>query len=230
MPLEAVITDVTRMRIPNVCIAATGQGPTMRLNNPQPKEEWVRSVGGLAPGDIVSLEWKPSRPPTPPHMEDGEWDPATFAKHRRLTEAELVDLLSANAFTSVQRAFGAPWFRGSGGNAAFQPETGTRSLASVFARSVRAYPDDEGIRVDFVDDQDSWRRVPLEDWIVRQHQKECPGCSSRFSQFLANELQGGKAVLRVGLARQFEIGGHPSACWMQVNHILLMPPKRKHFV
>ena len=230
MLLEAVISDVTRMQIPNVCIAALHKGRTIRLDSPQPKEQWVKSIGGLVPGDVVSLDWKPSPKPVLPHTEDGEWNPATFTKHHRLAEMELITLLSANALRSVQDAFGTPCVRGSGGNAAFQPRTGIRSVASVMAQSVRAYPDDDGIRVDFADDEDSWTTVPLQDLIVRQHQKQCPACSSQFSRFIANEFQGDMAVLRVGLAREFAIGGHPSLCWMQVNHIFLIPPKRKHFL
>lgn len=230
MLLEAIITDVTRMRYGNVCIAAAHQDRAIRLHNPQPKDQWVRSIGGLAPGDVVSVDWQQAQILHPPHAEDGKWDPATFVKRHRLTETELADLLSANAFRSVQDAFGAPWIRGTGDNAAFRPGKGARSLASILTRSVRVYPHFEGIRVDFIDTQDAWTRVPLEDLIVRQHQKQCPTCASHLSHLLADELQGSNAVLRVGLARQFQAGGHPSACWMQVNHIFLVPAKRNHFV
>jgi len=230
MSHELTVTDVTRMRAPNVCVAGVHQGRTIRLNIPPPTDEWVTSIGGLMPGDVVSVDCGPAAGPVPPHVEDGQWIRATFAKLHRLTEAELVDRLAANALAGVRQAFGAPWFCGKGGNAAFQPGTGTRSLASILTRSVRAYPDDDGIKVDFVDDGDSWTRVPLQDLIVRQHQKRCRACSQRFAQLLASEFQDGEAVLRVGLAREFPIGGHPSACWMQVNHVFLIPPKRKHFV
>ena len=231
MSPEVIITDITRMQPPNgVCIAADHKGRTIRLADPTPTDEWVASVGGLIPGDVVSVDWKPTRKPVPPHLEDGEWVRRTFSKRHRLTEGQLVDYLSAKAFRSVRDAFGTPWLRGKGGNAAFQPRAGTRSLASVSVPSVRAYPDDDGIKVDFVDDGDSWTRVPLQDLIVRQHQKRCRVCSQRFAQLLASEFQGGKAVLRVGLAREFPIGGYPKACWMQVTHIFLIPPKRKHFV
>jgi hypothetical protein len=230
MLLEAIITDVTRMQSPYVCVAAVHQDRTIRLANPQPKDEWIASVGGLMPGDVVSLDCRPIPKPAPPHTEDCKWDPTTFVKRRRLTETKLADLLSANAFTSVQGAFGAPCDRGSRGNAAFQPGTGARSLASILARSVQVYPDFDGIRVGFVDTQEAWTRVPLEDLIVRQHQNQCTTCASHLSRLLANEFQGSNAVLRVGLGRQFQARGHPSACWMQVNHIFLMPSKRNHFV
>ena len=230
MAIEAIITDVTRMRLPNVCIAALHEDRAIRLDTPQPSDTWVRSLGGLTPGDVVSVNWQPSRKATPPHTEDGEWDPSSFRKLSRLTEEELPRRLSVNAFDSAQAAFGAPWIRGAGGNAAFRPGRGSRSLCSILARSVRAYPHFEGIKVDFVDSRDSWTRSPLEDLTVRQHQKQCRVCSSRLPTLLASEFQGTDAVLRVGLARQFQAGGHPMACWMQVNHIFLLPSKRQHFV
>jgi hypothetical protein len=230
MLLEAVITDVTRMQSPYVCVAAVHQGRNIRLHNPRPDDRWVKSIAGLVPGDVVSVDWQQAQS-LPPHTEDGKWHPATFVKRHRLTETELADLLSANAFTSVQDVFGAPWFRGKAGNAAFQPGKGARSLASILARSVQVYPDFDGIRVDFVDTQEAWTGVPLEDLIVRQHQNQCTTCASHLSRLLANEFQGSDAVLRVGLGRQFQARGYPSAaCWMQVNHIFLMPAKRKHFV
>jgi hypothetical protein len=230
MSPELIITDVTRMRAPKVCVAGVHQHRTVRLNDPHPTDEWVTSIDGLVPGDVVSLEWKPASKALPPHTEDVEWEPRSFTKHHRLAETDLVDLLSANSFTGVREAFGAPWFVGEGGNAAFQPGRGKRSLASVMVRSPQVYPHFEGIKVDFADSQDSWTRVRLEDLIVRHHQKRCTTCSSQLSSLLAKEFEGEKAVLRLGLARQFQAGHHPSACWMQVNHIFLIPPKRKHFV
>jgi hypothetical protein len=230
MPLEAIITDVTRMRGPNICVAAVQQGRAIRLHSPQPKDQWVASVGGLVPGDVVSVDWRQTQSLQPPHTEDGSWDQSTFVKCHRLAETELADLLSADAFSSVEDAFGAPCDRSVRGNAAFQPGTGARSLASILARSVRVYPDLDGIRVDFVDTQEAWTGVPLEDLLVRQHQNQCPTCASQLSRLLADDFQGSNAVLRLGLGRQFQARGHASACWMQVNHIFLMPPKRRHFV
>jgi len=228
MSPEVIITDVTRMQPPNrVCIAADHKGRTIRLADPTPTDEWIASVGGLLPGDVVSVDWKPARRPVPPHREDGEWVRRTFSKRRRLTEEQLTDYLSAKAFRSIRDAFGAPCHHGSGGNAAFQPGTGTRSLASIWARSVRAYPHDEGIRVDFADDEGTWRGAPLQDLVVRQHQRQCPACSLRFSRLLTSEFQAEKALLRVGLTRKW---GEPPLCWLQVTHIFPIPLERKHFV
>ena len=229
MKIDAIITDVTRMRAPKVCIAALHEDRAIRLDTPQPTEHWVRSLGGLNPGDVVSLGWQAKPGATAPHREDGEWEPASFRRLNHLTEDKLVKHLASRADDSVRAAFGDPWFLGTAGNAAFRPGSGRRSLASIRAQTVEVYPHFEGIRVDFRESQDAWTRVPLEDLIVRQHQRACRTCSSRLSALLAGEFQGGRAILRVGLSRPFRTPQYPPACWMQVNHIFLIPSRRKHF-
>jgi len=228
MSPEVIITDITRMQLPNgVCIAADLKGRTIRLADPPPRDEWVASVGGLVPGDVVSVNWKPTRKPVPPHVEDGEWDPKTFVKRHRLTEDLLAKHLSTGAFTCAEDAFGAPWIRGSGGNAAFRPGEGTRSLATIKVATVKVDVSFGKMRVAFQDTRQRWAAVPLQDLMVKQHQERCQVCASNLAQALKREFEGAHALLRVGLAREW---GDPSACWMQVNHIFLIPPKPKHFV
>ena len=227
---EAVVTDVTRMQGNNVCIAALRGGNSIRLNSPAPKDHWLRSIGGLTPGDAVSLTWRAARRCHRPHLEDGDWNPALFTKVHRLPDDELIKLLSANAFRSIKDAFGKPCFYSESGNAAFTPSKGARSLASVIVSSVRAYPYGEGVRADFVDDRREWTRVPIEDLVIRDHQTNCSSCSSSLPALLASEFGGTQAVLRVGLARPFEAKPNAAACYLQVNHVFLIPSKRDHFV
>ncbi len=228
--MKTIITDVTRMRITNVCVAAVSGDRTIRLDSPQPNDKWVESLGGLVPGDIVSVDWKPTKGAAAPHKEDGEWVSSSFEKLRRLTEEELIDHLSKKAFNSAREAFGKPSARGTGGNAGFAPGRGPRSLATILVQSVQVYPHFEGIRVDFADRHDSWTRVPLQDLTVRRHQNQCSLCRRRLADLLAQEFGGEDALLRVGLSRPFSTPQHRTLCWMQVNHIFLIPSKRKHFV
>jgi hypothetical protein len=231
MLLEAIITDITRMQLPNgVCVAAVHQGRTIRLANPPPRDEWVASVGGLMPGDIVSLDCRPISRPTPPHTEDCDWDPTTFVKRRRLTADALTDRLSADAFDCVEDAFGTPWFCGAYGNAAFRPGEGARSLATIRAISVKVHVLFGKIRVIFEDGRNRWAAVPLQDLLVKQHQQQCRTCASNLGQALKREFEGAPAMVRVGLAREWRVPGQRSACWMQVNHIFLRLSKRNHFV
>ncbi len=214
----------------NVCIAALNQGKSLRLHSPAPREQWLRSIGGLRPGDIVSLSWKLRRRYQRPHLEDGDWSPAVLSKVDRLPEDELVKRISSKAFRTIERAFGKPCFYSENGNAAFTPGKGSRSLASVMASSVRVYPYADGVRVDFADERRQWTMAPIEDLAIRNHQARCSSCASNLPQLLAAEFEGAQALLRVGLGRPFQAGdGTPATCYLQINHIFLIPSKRKHF-
>ena len=227
---QVVITDVTRMQGDKVCIAALDQGKPIRLYEPSPNELWLRSIDGLRPGDAVSITWKSPRRCRRPHVEDSDWNPSSFIKTDPLADGDFVQHLSAGAFPSVRKAFGQPCFHSQGGNTAFKPDKGSRSLASVAAGPVRVYPHEEAIRVDFTDEADEWKMVPLEDLAVRMHQTHCQPCSSDLPGWLASEFEGARAILRVGLGRPFKAKDLSPACWLQVNHVFLMPSKRKHFV
>lgn len=232
---EAIITDVTRMLPPKVCIAALQGDRTIRLNHPQPNEHVLASFGGLVTGDRVMVEWLDNPFYVPPHVEDGSWEPETFRKLGRLTKSELVDLLLPKAARSVEEAFGAEWFRSERGNGAFHPGVGERSLASILVRDVRVYQWFNGVRVDFADSLGRWTMVPLEDLSVRRHQELCQDCLtnvSRVSGFdlnLRKEFSGRDVLLRVGLTRPFEAERQETACWLQVTGVYPIGKKRQHF-
>jgi len=228
-PAKVVITDVTRMQDNRVCIAALHRRARIRLHEPQPEEVWLRSVGGLGPGDVVSLSWKTPRHVRRPHIEDADWNPASLEKVDRLPEDELVRQMTALAFSSLQDAFGKPCFFSDDGNAAFPPDKGSRSLAFLMVNSVRAYSYGDGVRVDFRDSDREWTMAPFEDLRVRIHQVQCGSCSAGLSESLTSEFEGREALLGVGLGRPFQYGDNPAACYLQVNHIFLIPSRRKHF-
>lgn len=226
---DVVITGVTRMQGDNVCIAARLGRETIRLHDPSPKEQWLRSIGSLSPGDIASVTWKLPRHHRRPHLEDRDWNPSAFTKVDQLPEEELTKRLSASAFLSIHDAFGRPCFYSDNGNAAFPPNKGSRSLASITVSSVRVYPYGDGARTDFADARCEWTMIPIEDLTVRNHQSHCDSCSGNLAEALAGEFDGSQAILRMGLGRPFQAGDNPPACWLQVNHIFLIPSKRTHF-
>ena len=233
--VHAIITDVTRMLPPRVCIAAMHNSQTIRLGSPQPNEQILRSLGGLIPGDRVSVEWLTNPFSKRPHLEDGVWQPQSIRKLGRLTKSELVEVLLPGAARSVEEAFGPAWFRGNAGNGAFQPDHGERSLATLLVSDVRVYQWFEGVRVDFKDAYGTWTMVPLEDLSVRRHQKLCSDClasSGRVSGFdlnLRKEFWDRDVVLRVGLTRPFTADGQATACWLQVTGVYPIGKKRRHF-
>ena len=230
VPAEVVITDVTRMQGNRVCIAVLHRRSRIRLHEPQPDKVWLGSVGGIGVGDVVSLSWKAPRQVHRPHVDDADWNPATLEKLRRISEDQLISKMTALAFSSVRDAFGRPMFYSDNGNAAFAPDKGARSLAFLAVSSVRAYPHEGGVRVDFTDSERRWMMAPMEDLNVRTHQAQCSSCSAGLSELLASEFEGDKALMAVGLGRPFEHGSSPAACYLQVNHIFHIPSRRKHFV
>ncbi len=230
MRLEARITDVTSLGSPRVCVAALVGNRTIRLHSPTPSESWIDNIGSLRPGELIVVEWQPRRKPYPPHVEDGDWNPTACIKLKGLPEDELTRQLNRAAFESVEEVFGPPWIEARNGNCAFQPGKGSRSLASVRASSVTVRVQSGKVRVAFEDARRSWTGVPLQDLAVKRHLNGCKSCQSRGENRLQSEFNGSPALLRVGLAREFQVGDYPSACWMQINHIFLMPSKRKHFV
>ncbi len=227
---SAVVTDVTRMQGDRVCIAAHDGRGSIRLHEPPPTDRWLDSIRSLAPGDVISVECRSPRQCQKPHVEDRVWNPTTFQKLTTLPASDLADRLSQSAFGSIKDAFGKPRFYSDNGNAAFAPGRGSRSLASLVVSSVRVYLCERGIRVDFVDDRDRWTMAPLEDLSVRRHQAQCTSCRSSLASLLSSEFGGSNAVLRVGVGRPFEEREGETACWLQVNHVFPIPPKKKHFV
>jgi hypothetical protein len=163
-------------------------------------------------------------------MEDTDWNPASLEKVRRIPANELARQMAALAFASVQDAFGRPILYSDNGNAAFPPGKGARSLAFLMVNSVRAYAHKDGVRVDFTDSKREWTMAPMEDLSVRIHQAQCGSCSAGLSEALESEFEGREALLGVGLGRPFQYGESPLACYLQVNHIFLIPSRRKHFV
>jgi hypothetical protein len=190
--IEAVITDVTRMQQDKVCVAAMHRRGSIRLHSPQPRQQWLRSIDGLVPGDVVSLTWRPVRRYRPPHSEDGDWNPARFEKIRQLSDEDLLQRLRGSAFSGIEKAFGKPRFQSENGNAAFAPNQGRRSLASLLVNSIRLYPVGEGVRADFTDDRHQWKMVPVEDLAIR-------------SGLHPYAVEATQALSRVGLSRPFKL-------------------------
>jgi len=206
-PVEAMITDVTQMSGDKVCIAGLTRRSAIRLSEPTPRQGWLDSIGGLAPGDVVNLNWRPARRYRRPHGEDGTWNPSTLVKTSTLPTENFFERLEAGALRSIVDAFGRPWFYSERGNPAFKPDRGSRSLATVKVHFATVYGHGDGIRVDFRDDKTTWTMVPVEDLALRRRR---PPEGLNYSE----------TILRAGLGRPFQANDKPAACYLQVNHIL----------
>lgn len=225
---DIIVTDVTRMEVGRVCIACIRGRQQMRLSTPQPTREWLDSIGGLNPGDTVSLKWRTVKRFRPPHSEDGAWTPSSLDKTGALAHGRLYDMLARHAKSSVRSAFGKSAFSARRGNPAFPADRGRHSLATIRASSIRLYRHQNRIRADFQDDRDQWSMVPVEDLLLWQHLDHCPDCPATFESRLASEIGGDEGLLRIGLGRPFQPDGRRIGCFLQVNHVL-MPQSFEHF-
>ena len=170
---DIIVTDVTRMESEKVCIACLRGRQQMRLKAPQPTRIWLDSIGGLKPGDIVSLKWRSVKRFRPPHSEDGDWTPSSLNKTGALAYEQFYDVLAKQAKSSVRSAFGDPAFLARRGNPAFPADRGKRSLGTMRASSIRIYKHENKLRADFQDEHDHWSMVPVEDLRLLRHLDEC---------------------------------------------------------
>ncbi len=225
MRRRVVITDVTDMGIGLACVAGIDSRTrqVMRFETPRPQQALLDRIGGLIPGSVVEVEWTAVRAPRAPHVEDGNWVPETLVKHSQLNEEDFVGFLSADAFDSVAEAFGEPVIRGAGGNVAYRPGEGSRSLATIRARTTQLVVWPNKVRVKLVDRSGGqWSGAPLQDLAVKRHRSSCPTCRGRLEEMLRREFEGSDGLVRVGLAREWNGG-----CWLQVNAVCI--GRRQHF-
>ena len=215
-----------------VCVAGIdlGSGETVRLNDPQPTRRMIAKLP-LTSGDVVRVDCKPLRPVTAPHVEDYKWSQRSLRKEGAMPFDEMRDLVEKTAFRSMDDAFGGASWKGSGGNSAWSPGSGQRSLATLVVRYVRAERDRTGkVRVVLRDDKQMlFGAIPFQDLRVRTHETECAEC--RGDEYLAQiraEFDANRSLVRVGLTRPFAARTEDRAgCWLQVTNILARP--RKHF-
>ncbi len=226
MNRRLVVTDVTDMGIDIACVAGIDAATreVLRLESPRPKRRLLQDYGGLIPGSIIEVDWTPHHSPAAPHVEDGYWNPGTLVKRGQMEEEELTEFLSVDAFNSVSEAFGEPAKHGTGGNVAFQPREGPRSLATVRTITVQFTVWPDKVRVDFQDGSGRmWTAAPLQDLAVKWHRGHCETCATVFEARLRREFEGSGGMVRVGLAREWNGG-----CWLQVNAVCL--GRRQHFL
>jgi hypothetical protein len=209
-----VITDVTRMQGERLCIAGIDRKATIRLAEPHPTTDLVATLGGLAPGDVISLQVQPVQRYRPPHKEDSRWLPSSVQRIEHLCSADLYDRIAPMAFASVTEAFGRIKYISSLGNPVFPTDHGKRSLASLKVRNVTLHRVANGLRADFEDSDRSWEMLPVEGLDLRLHLAECADCSS------LGRLRMGEAIVRLGLGRPYTPDGQDTGCFAQLNSLV----------
>ena len=220
---ELLITDVTRMQGDRVCVAGIHKTQSVRLAEPQPTDQLLNTIGGVAVGEVVRLRWERLSRYQPPHSEDCRWWFSSLERLERLDSTRLYRQLAGSAFATVKQAFGATKYHTQRGNPAFPSGRGKRSLATLVARNIRVYRLGEKLRADFEDDDQQWVMFPVEGIALRSHFSDCRQCSR------THEARAELAVLRVGLGRPFQPDGEPPGCFAQINSVIPADPTNLHF-
>jgi hypothetical protein len=228
-----VLLDVTAMAGDSVCVAGLElpKKATVRLNTPSPRRTAVKRLG-FKPGEIFELEFAPSRDATAPHIEDARWNALGLRRISTYGHKELTGLLGSLALASPREAFGDPAATGAGGNHAWTPGAGARSLATVRVKSVRTHRVGDRARLTFTDAAGTtWKSVPLQDLAVKLHTEECDDCRRGVDALIANvqrDFDATDCLIRIGLTRPYAPSDGAAACWLQVTNVFARP--RSHFL
>ena len=238
MHRDVVITDLTRMGVPRVCVAGyVLEGneayecirPELRRN--ALSEAWLRTpTGVIRPFSVVRLDLLEHKP-EPPHTEDWMVAGGHRVLKERITAAEQWSLLVQLDDGAIADIFGTPLIGAPG--AYVRIGTGHRSLGTVFPEHVShvvyRIRDDTGAwdyRLRFTDCAGTVFDLAVTDLAFRlyadQLRQERGMAAHEVARSLYDAIAGSKSVaLRVGLARRWS--KHPDRCHLQVNGIYTEP-------
>ncbi len=225
--MQIVLTHLTRMDAPRICIAGidphTGRHirPTTGPSNPLTRTFLTREARPFALGSLVELgETKPN--PEPPEVEDHLFRPEHARVLGRLSSQRYLDLLRANAQHSLLAIFGNELERQ---NRTYAVQKG-RGIASLGILRVRRKPDI---------DIDRYGKLRLRLPCAGESPASLPVTDLRFvesdhktirQEVLADVKRrmkhGIDVYLMLGLTRAFSKDGvDQERHWLQVNGICL---------
>lgn len=238
MRTTLVITDLTRMKGPRICVA--GVLPTMACVRPLPPrthltERWLfrHWPHVLKPFAVIELELiRPAPNLAPPHTEDWEIE-LGYTYCYDLTPTERYELLHSLTSSHVRSVFGSTLRYDGDARSWWLPHgTGTRSLGTIHVRRVedvifRVSPHGKDIyRLQFEDEAGEHFQLPVTDLAFRMHLDahlardglSRPAAARQVRQRLTTADD---VFLRLGLTRPWE--EHPDRCQMQINGVYSFP-------
>jgi len=242
MKREMVVTDVTRMAPPRVCVAGffSHNGKPVRPVAPfratqDITEEYLWSGDVLVVRPFAEVRFDFKRPVSdPPHTEDWEIDTRNGPELVRfLLPEERRVFLQDHVDTSVESIFGTPVEEGR----YVCKGQGKRSLGTLLARDVsevtygqRRYEGEETkweYRIRFTDGSGQEFGPAVTDLTFRtacDHLRDRKGWDlGRISGWMTDFLGSPKTevYLRIGLARGWQ--KHPDRCYLQVTGVYSFP-------
>jgi hypothetical protein len=241
MKEKVIITDVTRMGEPRVCVAGyleRSHDCVRPVFSPWsgPTEEWLSIDGQVVvrPFSVVELDLK-EKNPSPPHTEDWIIDSTYRVKRGMLTPIQQNAFLTRIEDRSVESIFGATINREPGFehlSAYVKFGEGKRSLGTIRPKTLGevCYREkvEEGkldYRIAFTDQTGEEYRLAVTDLAFRrflEHTTLVKGKSrDEAAQLLAATLRGSRMFLRIGLARSWK--EYPDRCYLQITGVYSFP-------
>lgn len=237
MKRSMIVTDVTRMGAPGVCVAGffaddgTAVRPVMPYRSHERVTEgflWKDDRLVVMPFAEVRLEFL-RRVSDPPHTEDWEIDPPSRPELVRvLPTHERRQFLDDHLDGSVADIFGAPVQYGK----YIKRGEGGRSLGTVLSKQIsrvlysyRSEGERWDYRIWFTDQADQEYRLAITDLTFRtacdhlRTRKEWT--VAKVSEWLTGFLGERDVYLRIGLARGWE--KHPDRCYIQAGGVYSFP-------
>lgn len=231
MKTELIITDVTRMQEPRVCIAGyDSRGRCIRPVLPPPgiheNSLYLKGQVVVSPFSVISFDLQ-NQISEPPHTEDWRYDPGSVSFIAKLGEKQKREELEKSLFPNVQAIFDVQ-ILSQPGHYVLEGH-GPRSLGTVRPRQVleasyEEWDDKWKPRLSFVDNEAKSYRLTVTDLAWRYYcdsQRRANHSAGKISAMLTSELRSRQVYLRVGLARHWE--KHPDRCYLQLTGIYTFP-------
>jgi hypothetical protein len=224
------ITDVTRMRGTNVCIAGYSQDgrcirPVLRRGAIQ--EDWLLEKGQIVirPFAIVEFDLL-KNDPDPPHTEDWIINSTYRVCRGMLTSQQQRELLREKTDDAVENIFGALVHSKPGRYV--KAGEGDRSLGTVqpkvFAR-VEFVKDRGTYQILFKDQAEEWWKLTVVDLSFRQYTRFLCVAKGKdpdeVAKSLTQSLRRRYIFLRIGLSRGWT--EYPDRCFLQVTGVYSFP-------
>jgi hypothetical protein len=233
MKKTLIVTDVTRMRTPRVCVGCVDeQGSNIRpvLEWGNIEESWLSENGKAVIRPFAKVAFELIRPkPQPPHSEDWIFRPEVKEYQGEISEAMRLCLLEGISDRDVVSIFGTEIQHGPGSY--IRENEGNRSMGTVRAAEINFvhYEQFDGIwgyRISFIDEGGESYRLTVTDLAFHCYLDEIrvkQGYSGdRIGAIVAECLQKKVVYLRIGLSRP-TWQKYPHCCFLQINGVYSFP-------
>jgi hypothetical protein len=230
--IEIVITDVTRMGLPYVCVAGiTDDGRTIRpvFEHDRIEEKWLYQNGKavIRPFAKIGMDVISHRS-CPPHCEDWVIQPTSRRLIGILAEIEKHQFCEKIVDPSIEAIFGADIHQNPGHY--IRENEGCRSLGTIHPQLITqvmlyGHADKMDFRIEFLDATGCLYDLAITDLSFRSYidqQRREQVSINRICSNLVQYFHDADVYLRIGLGRP-TWNKHPHCCFLQVNGIYSFP-------